>query len=275
MAAETELFPGAVTWEFQRQWQGDWYPYVPSIAEGPDGYAALIGTNNTVRPKGAAPQPDDWRTATTPGGVVFTRNYFSLLDDHLRPIEWVEEPQPNLPLNFPHIQGVGEPRLCWQNGAWRWAGMSRQHLDSGIANAVTGTVGSPEVEIVPARNGEWVKNPMPSKIGIIDLYHQTDPPQHGSGVAPYNDGFLCIVHRYEHYHRPGMFSEHRFALLDARGIVERLSGPFRFSDWPLDIVAGIVFHHGDVVLSYSRQDRETYLVRIPLHEVLDWIEETA
>lgn len=267
----TDYFPGASTCEFQPPWQEDWYPYVPSIAEGPDGqYAALIGTNNLVRPKGETPQRDDWRTAEIPGGgPIVTRNYFSLLDDDLRPIEWIEEPRPDLPMNFPEVQGIGEPRLCWCDGAWRWAGMSRQHLASGVANFALGTVGSPEVEIIPAPDGVWMKNPMPSAVGIIDIYPQTG--LHGSGVAPVEDGFLGVVHHYQNFHAPGMFSEHRFALIDMDGNVERLSEPFRFSVWPLDIVAGIVLHRGDVVLSYSQQDRETHLARIPLDEVLGWL----
>lgn len=269
------VFPGASTWEFQRQWEDGWYPYVPSIAEGPAGHAALLSTNNVQRPKGATPQPDDWLTAHVHGGNIYTRNFFSLLDDDLHPLGWVEQPQPNLPVVYHRVQGIGEPRLCWRDGDWRWAGMTCQHHESGTANVVAGTIGSADVELVYGAHDGWRKNPMPSKIGIVDLYHQTNPPQHGSGVTPYGDGFLGVVHWYQNFHVHGMFSEHRFALIDGDGMLERLSGPFRFSEWPLDIVGGVAFHRGDVILSYSRQDRETYLARIPLDEVLAWFEATA
>lgn len=263
----TDFFPHATILPFQMQWEDGWYPRVPSICQNPDGqYAATLIVGDLWRPKNDPPTGADGIEAryADDSGVIRTRNFFSLLDDHLHPVEWQEQPAPDVAVCFPVI-GVEEPRLFWRDGEWWFIGAIRQHRLTGVPSAAICKVGSPHVEILPSDPDVWVKNLMPYGDALVDAF-QSDKRLHGGAVIPYEDGYLGVVHEIEY---PARRYDQRFAWFDAAGELTLLSPSFRFSAWPLDVAAGIAFHRSDVVVSYSVQDRECYLARFPLADVLE------
>lgn len=263
----TDTFPSAITTEFQNQWQDGWYPRGPSIAQNPAGeYAAMLIVGDLWRPLSDPPGPNDGVTAEWGDvpGVIRTRNFFTHLDDDLQILGWTECPTPDLPVEYPAVLGVEEPRLYWQDG-WKFTGASRQHHAGGEANVAFCTVGSSVTEIVPAPEGAWEKNWMPTGTVMIDAI-KGHPEHHGGAAVAFEDGFLGTIH--EIIDPVARRYEQRFCRYDAHGNLTAASDLFRFNAYPLQYASGIVFHRGDVVLSWSTQDRVCYLARIPLTEVL-------
>jgi hypothetical protein len=263
----TDTFPSAITWEFQNQWEDGWYPRGPSIAEGPEGYAAMLIVGDLWRPMSDPPAADDGVVAEWGDvpGVIRTRNFFTHLDDDLQILGWEECPTPDLPVLYPAVLGVEEPRLYWKDGRWRFTGASRQHHEGGEANVALCVVGSPEAEIIPAPDGVWEKNWMPTETVMVDAI-KSDPDHHGGAVVPFDDGFLGVIHEIVD---PGARAyQQRFCRYDADGKLVTASKLFKFNANPLQYASGIVFHRGDVVLSWSTQDRVCLLARVPLAEVL-------
>lgn len=261
-------FPRSTVTEFQSQWEDGWFPRGPSIAQSPDGtFAAMLIVGDLWRPMRWPPEWDDGIVARTAkdDGVIRTRNFFSVLDNDLRPLGWVEQPTVNVPVLFPDVLGVEEPRLYWTGDGWGFTGAIRQHHVSGDANVAVCRVGSPDVEIWPEARGVWRKNVMPHQDRIVDVFPQ-DSRLHGGAVVPFEDGFLGVVHeisdaRLRRY-------EQRFCRFDAEGRLLRVGRPFRFSVWPLDVAAGIVVRGDDVIVSFSLQDQTCCLASIPLVDVV-------
>lgn len=257
----TDLFPTATTWPLATQWEDGWYPGNPSIAEGPDGYAALVTCRDLHRDENG----NGFQFAD-PSGTIRTRNFFAHLTETLRPSEaWRELKGPHLPCLFQEVRGIEDPRLYWDKG-WRYTGSIREHHPSGEHRVARCDVDFGLISVLDAPEGVWVKNQMPtgSQPEFVDAM-ASNPSHHGGAVCAHNTGWLGVIHEVEYLTRQ---YHHRFAIYDQTGQLTRASKRFTFGRTLIEFAAGIVRHGEDVVVSYGVQDQQCWLARIPLTEVL-------
>lgn len=263
MAGDVERTPvlSFATWALVEQWERGWLPCNPSIARGPHGYAAIVTCRDLIR----GDDGTSFRHADK-SGMIRTRNFFSDLNDDLRPDGWRELPGPDGPA-FGLIRGVEDPRLYWRDG-WRFTGSISQHAPGELRRIALCSVDRGVSDVLDAPDGVWVKNLMPTgteEPRLIDAMEQ-DERLHGGAVAAFEDGFLGIVHEVQW---PGRWYHHRFARFDQSGALRSLSERFRFGEEPIEFAAGIVLRDEEVVVSYGVQDRQARLATIPLSTVLE------
>lgn len=255
-----QIFPGSSSWLLADSWESNWYPCNPSIAHGPEGYALIVTCRN-----GCYLGDESLSYYFCEDGGHKTRNFFTLLDDDLRPAEpWRELERPNVPIVFTGAQGIEDPRLYWQDG-WMYAGTIRQHHVGGEPRVAVCSVEHGSLEILDAPVGTWVKNQMPTGMTppFVDAM-ASDSNLHGGAVTRHRTGWLGIAHEIEW---PERRYWHRFVVFDERGALVHSSERFSFDDFPIEFAAGIVLSGDDLVVSYGVQDREARLARIPIEEV--------
>lgn len=233
-----------------------WYPCNPSIAQGPNGYAAIVTCRNIFRHDGTS------QTIHDPNGFIRTRNFFAELSpDNLTASSWRELSAPNVPVHFAAVQGIEDPRLYWQD-SWRFSGTILQHHHSGEQRVAICDVERGLLTIHDAPAGTIIKNQMPTggQPEFIDV-KLSNETLHGGAVAPCRDDFLGIVHEVRW---PGRVYVHHFARFDSTGQLLDTSRAFKLSTEPIDFASGIVLHRDDVVISFGVMDRHANLVRLPL-----------
>ncbi len=73
--------------------------------------------------------PDRSYQIFDPKGIIRSHNYFATFGDHGDLPEFTEwqEQEPQLGEPRFNVIGVEDPRLYWQDGAWRYIGSVRQH----------------------------------------------------------------------------------------------------------------------------------------------------
>ena len=231
-------------------------PCNPSIASGPEGYAVIVTYRDLVR------HDDGRHSFADESGTIRTRNLFSLLNDDLWPLGWQELPPPDVPIKFPRVRGVEDPRLFW-NGEWLYTGSITEHHANGQPRTALCNLGG-LVTIFDAPEGEAVKNLMPTRGDLIDVL-PSDPTLHGGAVTEDGGTFLGIVHEV---HWPGRVYHHRWARFSTSGVLVELSDRFTFGQRPIEFAAGIVLHRGDVVVSFGVQDQRALLARFSYGEVV-------
>jgi len=254
-----ELCNSATTQILVGQTETNWYPCNPSIAQGPDGYAAIVTFRNIYRHTGTT------QTIHDPNGYIHTRNFFAQLSpDTLHAVEpWRELAGPSTPIHFASVQGIEDPRLYWHNG-WRYTGTILQHHASGEHRVAVCDVEHGLLEIREASAGTIIKNQMPTggEPEFIDAKACEDR-LHGGAVVRNENGYLGIVHEVRW---PGRVYVHRLARFDRTGKLLSESRPFKLSTEPIDFASGIVLHKDDLVISFGVMDRQALLVRIPFGE---------
>lgn len=235
-------------------WPEGFSPCNPSIAQGPDGYALMVTCRNLYL--------DDNATPVWLDNYIQTKNFFSLLDDDLHPLGWVELPNPDVPVLFEDVRGIEDPRLYWDN-EWMFTGSIREHHPNGEHRIAISSVKNGLLKILDAEEGTWVKNLMPAADGVLFDAMEQDYRLHGGAVVRDGDSWLGIVHEI----CPGRVYHHRFVRLDEAGDLQNLSELFSFTGRPIEFASGIVTHRRDVVVSFGVLDREVLLARFPLEYV--------
>lgn len=255
-----QAFAGASTSTIVEQWLEGFLPCNPSIAQGSEGYAVIVTCRDLVR------HDNGTHSFADASGTIRTRNFFGHLDPHtlLLSSPLTELAQPDVPVVNGAVLGVEDPRLYWDQ-EWRYSGTIAQHHASGEQRMALCTVANGLQEIVPAPDGERVKNLMPtgSEPAFIDVKAQRHD-LHGGAVVAYEDGYLGIVHDIRW---PGRVYSHYFAQFDHNGNMVNLSQPFKLDNVAIEFACGIVLHGNDVVVSYGVQDKQARLARLPLEEI--------
>ena len=256
-----ELFPGSTTGLFLTEpWPG-WFPMNVSVAEGPAGFAAIVACNDLIR------HDDGSYNFGNPDHVIHTRNIFARLNDSLEPCEpWTELHQPNVPVLHDWVRGIECPRLYWGRNEWMYSGNIFEHDPSGLSHQAICSVEDGLLSITPPDGVEQMKNLMPTGETFLDAM-RSNPSYHGGAVVSGGWGdYIAIVHEILW---PGRRYVHRFVRLDAKGELMAATEQFKFDPHQLEVAAGIVLHGDDLVVSYSVQDREAWLARVPLYAVLE------
>ncbi len=95
----------------------------------------------------------------------------------------------------------------------------------------------------------------------------------GGAATPLDDGYLCVTHEVVEADE-GRVYLHRFVRLDARFFVTAVSRAWVFDHHGIEFCAGMVLDGPRLVLSYGVEDREAWVARVNLKEVLamKWIE---
>lgn len=251
-------FPGTTTWDLVMPWEEGWFPCNPSIAQGPDGYAAIVTCRDLDRF-----WEGGWRFAHD-DGIIRTRNWFMDLDDDLQPGPFRLLPTYEGPMRNPMVRGIEDPRLYWSDG-WRFSGTIYEHHLSGIHQIARLSVDEGFLSIVDTDPNISVKNLMPTGTvpEFIDIM-ASNPTLHGGACIPFEDGWLAVVHQIGY----GMVYHQRFVILDHDLNIIRMTPDFWLvNDW-IEFAGGLVMHHGDLVVSFGVHDHRAMLARIPLAPVL-------
>ena len=94
----------------------------------------------------------------------------------------------------------------------------------------------------------------------------------GGAAAALDDGYLCVTHEVVEADE-GRVYLHRFVRLDARFCVTAVSPAWVFEHHGIEFCAGMVLDGPRLVLSYGVEDREAWVARVNVKEVLamKWI----
>ncbi len=208
-------------------------------------------------------------------------------------------------------RGVEDPKLLWRDGKWQFTGvMMEKHtpvarhcfceMDDKATKVVrVHTYGGVEPK-KPEKN--WMTSyKKPTKFDyiygpnaivkdnkIILTMHENKEftgLRGNTHLLDLGDGtYLCVMHKlwsktYE------MFSErhfgaikakekdyfHYFARFDENGTMIELSEPFKFISYGIEFAAGIVERNGEYVVSFGKDDIESYLAFFPKKEVMQML----
>ncbi len=233
-----------------------------SIAQGPEGYALMVTYRDLHR-------DDNNYCSYGADNIIRTRNFFTPLDDQtLTPQDWHEIPSVETDILYPHVLGVEDPRLYW-NEEWMYSGTIRQHHVSGEPRTAICSLASGLIEIQPAEDGTWVKNLMPTGVGNEFIDAKTLLGPHGGAVTRYGNGYIGIVHELEHH----QIYHHKFAEFANDGTPLGASKSFELNgDLKIEFAAGIVTHGSDFVVSFGVMDRQVWLMRLPIAKVVGILE---
>jgi hypothetical protein len=90
----------------------------------------------------------------------------------------------------------------------------------------------------------------------------------GSPLVAINGGFLTVVHTSAGYPDRSRVYFHRFVRLDDEFRISGLSPQFVFRERGVEFAAGLAVQEGSVVVSFGVSDLESWVVRLPLSDVL-------
>jgi glycosyltransferase involved in cell wall biosynthesis len=253
----------------------------------PEGVYAIRGKDGTCS--------SDWFV-----NPINTRNYLVHLSDALDVLEVDELP---LPENWPEpkfhpVRGLEDSRLFeWQGALWTISNVRELNAEGWCEQIISplNARGRPWTRILP-KERKHEKNWMPLvdgdnlyfiyRLGTalkIDgsVFNSYDPgfdASHisgGSQVIEVDGGLLCLVHEARTIPgRSNRYYQHRFALM-VHGAGIRLSPPFVFHDKQIEFAAGLAYFPASrqLMASYGVMDREAWVARMDLDEVLRFIEE--
>jgi hypothetical protein len=208
-----------------------------------------------------------------------------------------------LPENWPEpkfhpVRGLEDSRLFeWQGAPWTISNVRELNAEGWCEQIISplNARGRPWTRILP-KERKHEKNWMPLvdgdnlyfiyRLGTalkIDgsVFNSYDPgfdASHisgGSQVIEVDGGLLCLVHEARTIPgRSNRYYQHRFALM-VHGAGIRLSPPFVFHDKQIEFAAGLAYFPASrqLMASYGVMDREAWVARMDLDEVLRFIEE--
>jgi predicted GH43/DUF377 family glycosyl hydrolase len=90
----------------------------------------------------------------------------------------------------------------------------------------------------------------------------------GSQLVPFSDGFLTVAHTTAEYPDRSRVYLHRFIRLDDEFRITGMSPQFVFRERSVEFAAGFAIQGGSALVSFGVADLESWLVRLPLADVL-------
>jgi tetratricopeptide (TPR) repeat protein len=284
------------TWPVKIPVAPGWTCFNPSVAHGPDGISLILRSANF------ATSPQLTYTVHDDAGIVRTTNYLVSLDADLavQDVSLLDDQafRPEPPA-FP-VTGFEDCRLFWQDGSWWTSATVRDRTPAGICQmALLRLENCQPVELRLLSDGETrhEKNWMPVAGGSDALRFvysvsptvllRVDPTsgevtraiEHpaphiarhlrgGSQVIAVDDGHLCLGHESVTFDDGSRVYLHRWVWFDGQWRLARLSCPFIFHERGVEFAAGLARQGDDLVISYGVWDREAWLAKVPLTEVL-------
>jgi len=263
------------------------------------------GINYTITEEGryVIGQSGECATAANP---IDTRNFLVHLDNDFN-VETSNEILK--PVGFPEpvrrlITGFEDPRLfVWKDQLWThsvicemtkdgWCEQILARLDRAV-DAQDGKVRFADWKKICPEPKQNEKNWMAQVVGdelrfhyrigqLIDLDGKfirkeasadlnLDHVSGGSPLVPFKDGWVAIVHEARPMlDNPGKrYYQHRFAWFNKDSRMERISGPFYFSDKGIEYAAGMSWHPDcdHMMISYSVKDREAFIATVEASEI--------
>jgi len=98
----------------------------------------------------------------------------------------------------------------------------------------------------------------------------------GSQVIPVDGTYLCLIHESVTFEAiPHKVYTHRWVELSPHYRITRVSAPFTFQGRGIEFAAGLVRQGDDLIVSYGVNDAKAWLLRIPLAQVLESLEDAA
>jgi len=269
-----------------------WSCFNPSIASDPAGNLLIVvrSANYHIAHSGHYVIHDD-------DGVIRTRNY---LGDERN--GWREIDDSLLAKDRADylVQGLEDCRLFWHDGAWGFSATVRDRHPDGIAQMVLCWLDGHVItrfELLSDRT-QHEKNWMPIASGWVPQWLYSCYPvmvrwtdgdgtwtpapwvakhfRGGSQVIPVDGTYLCLVHESVTFEvTPHKVYTHRWVELSPHFRITRVSAPFTFQGRGIEFAAGLVRQGDDLIVSYGVNDAEAWLLRIPLTEVLETLEDAV
>lgn len=220
---------------------------------------------------------------------IRTRNFLLRLDDELAPTSVEEIHRPPFDPLFKAVVGYEDMRLFSWDSELYFTTCVRDMNPEGWCEQAYGRVCDPHVEVIHPAVRQNEKNWMPFPVGDtlkfvyqlgqtinvhgeISVESPTIPGLRGSSqVIPHQAGWLAIVHEAG-VHNGKRYYIHRFAWMDIRGRLRRVSRPFYLHDKQIEFVAGMAKHplDGRLIISYGVRDCEAWLATINTNEI-EWV----
>lgn len=280
-----------------------WSLFNPSVASGPDGLTAIVRSANytvdhltryTIQDGGEGVRTENYLVSLAPDGAV---REATLIDDAAVRTE---------PPLFP-VAGFEDCRLFWRDGAW-WASATRRDAAaSGVCQMVALRLeGARIAELVPLSDGaarhekNWMpvvaEGPRPLFVDAIapTVVVELDPATHqvfplsrrrapawahslrgGGQVLPVANGWLAVAHESLVWRSGARVYSHRWVWFDAGWRLRQVSPPFFLRERGVEFAAGLAHQGGDLLVSFGVGDREAWLGRVALAEVLAMMEPVA
>ncbi|MCA9862314.1 MAG: hypothetical protein KC432_04810 [Thermomicrobiales bacterium] len=298
--ALSELAPSFVALPLAFPVPAGWSLLNPTLAQGPHGLSAIVRSGNyTVDAHGRY-------TAHEPDGVVRTTNYLAKLSPSglLQSVDRIDDGFLRIQPPLYPVAGFEDCRLIWQDGSW-WAAATRRDANAeGICQMVLLRLdGDRAVEMIPLSDGAsgHEKNWMPVVDGGPDLHFvasiaptvvmrldlatrevtraaQQRAPEAarflrgGGQVLPVADGWLAIGHEAVRFDDGSRVYTHRWVWFDADWRLRRISPGFYLRERGIEFVAGLAQDGSDLLLTFGVQDREAWLGRLALTDVMRMLE---
>ena len=159
-----------------------------------------------------------------------------------------------------------------------------------IAKLDLDAVGNVARATVQASNQQHEKNWMPLSVdGQLAWIYSIDPTTvlpgpllrhcplqldhlRGGAAIAFDDGYLCVTHEVVESNETRIYL-HRFVRLDARFNVTTASRAWVFAHHGIEFCAGLVQDGSEFVMSYGLDDREAWVHRVDVEDVLamEWI----
>lgn len=257
-----------------------WTCFNPSIASNPNGkYRCIIRSSNYVLRNGNYLSID-------PQGVIRTVNYLVDLDDDLNiyKVNAIDDSWVDHPILYPHVRGMEDARLFWNDESWCTSGTSRHHRPDGTPKIAVDKLQDYAVierrvmkdgDDVCEKNwmpiadtGEWVYSVSPSIVTYNGRFLSNgtdcDLPadlRGSSQLVPWKDGYLGVTH--EVTWEPDRCYWHRFIYFDFRGIAVAATEPFYFLSPGIEFANGITLWNDKVVVSFGHRDERALLAIVP------------
>jgi predicted GH43/DUF377 family glycosyl hydrolase len=257
-----------------------WHPTNPSVCRHNDEIWCVVRTVNYELDQGHY-EIDD------PNGVIRTENYIGRLSAEYELIE-------------PHLMRDLDPSERYTSRVVGYEDVRIVSLGESLAASATVCDRDPDGRcliaqlrlddgdvrraVVQPSNQPHEKNWMPLAVdGALTWIYSLDPtailpgPLHAcpfaldhlrGGAAIAIDGkYLCVMHEVAKTDE-GRAYAHRFVLLDSEFRVIRISEAWVFAHYGVEFCAGIVQDGDDLILSYGVEDREAWVARVSMAEVL-------
>ena len=271
-----------------------WTCYNPSIAAADEGFRMILRSANYRL------DPPLRYTVHDADGIVRTINYLLDLSPDLaiRDVQAIDDrafrPEPLYP-----VAGFEDCRLIRHAGSW-WASATVRDRDPGgvcrmmllrlegasvvaehLLSDGSGAHQKNWMPVVGDASLQFISSCFPTVMinydelrGTVALNSTRPAPliarqfHGGSQLIPVDGGHLCLVHEVAHFDDGGRLYTHRWVWFDAEWRLSRLSPPFLLKQRGVEFACGLARQGDDLLISYGVWDREAWVARVPLAEVL-------
>jgi tetratricopeptide (TPR) repeat protein len=275
-----------------------WSRFNPTLAVGPDGLTAVVRSSNyRIGDDGRYVVDDE-------DGVVRSHNYLLQLapDGSVASARLINDDAFRIePPLFP-VSGFEDCRLIWRKDGWWMAATRREVSADGICQMVLLRLdGDRVVDLIPLSDGvsDHEKNWMPvltdepgedltfvysvSPTIVMKLDMTTREVTQvvrqraaalarglrgGGQVLPVEGGWLAIAHETSEPTDGARVYSHRWVWFDANWKLRRISPEFRLRECGIEFAAGLARVGEDVLVTFGVQDREAWLAKLSLSEVM-------